>query len=482
MVRGYGVKPEHGLAEAAVIERATEWLIPAKATERADSATAFRSASSRAHALLPLSAAGRMPDGHARQILAARYDLAMNDTCDVLIVGGGLVGSSLAIALDGAGLRVALVEAAPPRVDLQPSYDERNLALARATVNALDAIGVWRHVMSRAMPIRRIHVSRQGEFGAARLDAARHGVDAFGAVLPARELGNGLLARLDACRELVRHAPAQLSAIADDGATLVATLLTPGGERRVSTRLLVGADGTASFVRTARDIQTETVDYAQTAFVTTVTAQRDLDGCAYERFGATGPTAILPLADRRAGVVLTVPSADAGRVAGLDDAGFVELLQARFGHRLGRFSRPGRRVSYPLRRIQALRLTAPRVALVGNAAQTLHPIGAQGFNLGLRDALTLAELLVDQYRFDGDPGAPALLAEYAARRVADREGTAAMSDGLARWTANEFVPLKLLRSLGLIALDRIAPLQDAVVRRGMGFRGRVPRLALGHKP
>ncbi len=406
----------------------------------------------------------------------------MTDSCDVLIVGGGLVGSSLAIALDGAGLRVALVEAVPPRADLQPSYDERNLALARATVNALRALGVWRHVAARATPIRRIHVSRQGEFGAARLDASRHGVDAFGAVLPARELGNGLLARLDACHELVRHAPAQLSAIADDGASVIATLVTPAGERQISTRLLVGADGTTSFVRAALAIETETVDYAQTAFVTTVTAQRELDGCAYERFTASGPTAVLPLADRRAGVVLTVPSADASRVAALDDAGFVELLQARFGYRLGRFDRPGKRVAYPLRRVQAIRITASRVALIGNAAQTLHPIGAQGFNLGLRDALTLAELLIEQREIGGDPGAQALLVQYAARRATDREGTAAMSDGLARWTANEFPPLKLLRSLGLMALDRITPLQDVLVRRGMGFRGHVPRLVLGHKP
>jgi 2-octaprenyl-6-methoxyphenol hydroxylase len=401
---------------------------------------------------------------------------------DILIIGGGLVGASLAIALDGAGLNVGLVEAAPPRVDRQPSYDERNLALARATVNALEALGVWPHVAARAMPIRRIHVSRQGEFGAARLDAAKHGVEWFGAVLPARELGNGLLARLDGCRALTRYAPAQLSALAAADDAIEATLASADGPRRVRTRLLAGADGTASFVRSAFCIETENVDYAQTAFVTTVLPQRDLDGCAYERFTATGPVALLPLTERRAGVVLTVPTADADRVAALDDAGFVALLHERFGYRLGRFARPGRRVSYPLKRVQAMRLVAPRVALVGNAAQTLHPIGAQGFNLGLRDALTLAELLVDAHAAGGDPGAAELLAAYARSRREDREGTAAMSDGLARWTADESPPLKLLRSFALVVVDRVAPLQGALVRRGMGFRGRVPRLAAENRP
>src|SRR5215469_2888524 len=148
---------------------------------------------------------------------------------DILIVGGGLVGASLAIALDSSGLRVALAEAVPPRVDLQPSYDERNLALARTTVNALEALGVWAHCGVKATPIRKIHVSRQGEFGTVRLDAAKHGVDAFGATLPARELGNGLLARLDECRALRRLAPAKLEALAVNDDAVTATLATANG-------------------------------------------------------------------------------------------------------------------------------------------------------------------------------------------------------------------------------------------------------------
>jgi len=400
------------------------------------------------------------------------YDSRMSEH-DVLIVGGGLVGSSLAIALENSGLSVGLVEAAPPRVDLQPSYDERNLALARATVNALTALGVWARVGARATPIRRIHVSRKGEFGAVRLAASAHGVDAFGAVLPARELGNGLLAQLDGCRSLQRYAPAKLTAVEPGIDAITARLTTKDGEASVRTRLLVGADGTPSFVRGALGIQTDNVDYAQTAFVCTVTPERAPDGCAFERFTSSGPVALLPLPERRAGVVLTVPASDAARVAALDDAGFVGLLQERFGYRLGRLARPGKRASYPLARVQAQRLHAPRAVLVGNAAQTLHPIGAQGFNLGLRDALTLAEL-VEAHR--DDPGSPALLAAYATRRRDDHARTFAFSDGLARLTANDAPLLRPLRSLGLLAIDRAPWLQAMLVGGAMGYRGDVPAL------
>lgn len=399
------------------------------------------------------------------------------ESVDILIVGGGLVGSSLAIALDNSAWRVALVEAAVPTINAQPSYDERNLALARASVNALEALDVWPSISSRATPIRNIHISRQGEFGAVRLAAAKHGVDFFGAVIPARELGNGLLDRLDRCASLARLAPATLQSLAHDSEGVVARVKTPQGERDIRARLLVGADGTESFVRSAMKIDIERVDYEQTAFVTTVLAERPIDS-AFERFTATGPVALLPLGERRFGVVLTVPNGDAERIAGFDDAAFVECLHRRFGWRLGRFSRPGRRMSYPLRRVQAQPLIASRSVLVGNAAQTLHPIAAQGFNLGLRDALTLADVLRDTH----DPGAVSMLNRYVERRIEDRNGTIAMSDGLARWTSSESPPLKMLRSLGLLALDRIEPLQSALVARGMGFRGVVPDLALRRVP
>jgi 2-octaprenyl-6-methoxyphenol hydroxylase len=396
----------------------------------------------------------------------------------VLIVGGGLVGASLAIALDAAGIAATLVEAAVPRASAQPSYDERNLALARATVNGLQAIGVWRHAAANATPIRHIHVSRTGEFGSARIDADKQGVDALGWTLPARELGAALLRRLDECTRLTRLAPATLAALEPQAHGWRARVDTPDGMRHIDTPLLVGADGTASFVRTQLGIDVERHDYRQTLFVCTVTPERDHANRAYERFADDGPIALLPLAERRCGLVLTVSADEAEAVAGLDDAGFIELAQRRFGWRLGRLSRPGKRHPYAIHRVAAARLVAPRAVLVGNAAQTVHPIGAQGFNLGLRDALTLAELLAAA----ADPGDADLLAHYAARRAPDREGTMAMSHGLVRLACLPQPLLAPLRSLALLACDRLPPLQRALARRGMGFRGEPPLAVLERLP
>ncbi|HEY9132517.1 MAG TPA: 2-octaprenyl-6-methoxyphenyl hydroxylase [Dyella sp.] len=396
----------------------------------------------------------------------------------VLIVGGGLVGASLAIALDAAGCAATLVEAAAPRADAQPSYDERNLALARATVNGLSAIGVWQHIAERATPIRHIHVSRGGEFGSVRLDAERQGVDALGWTLPARELGAGLLRRLDECHRLTRLAPAKLMALESCADGWIAEIESPAGRQRIKAALVVGADGTQSFVRERIGIAAETYDYAQTLFVCTVTPERDHAQRAFERFTDDGPIALLPLSERRCGLVLTVSAEEADAVASMDDDAYIALAQRRFGWRLGRLSRPGRRFPYAIQRVAAERLIAPRAVLVGNAAQTVHPIGAQGFNLGLRDALTLAELIAQT----NDPGDPALLRDYAERRAEDREGTMAMSHGLVRLACLPQPLLGPLRSLAMLAYDRVPPLQTLLARHGMGFRGKPPRAVLERLP
>ena len=410
--------------------------------------------------------------------MCSRIIAGMNSPTSVLIVGGGLVGASLAIALDAAGVSATLVEAAAPRPDAQPSYDERNLALARATVNGLAAIGVWQHAAAQATAIKHIHVSRAGEFGSARIAAAKHGVDALGWTLPARELGAALLRRLDACTRLTRLAPAKLESLEAQPDGWRARIRTTDGECVVDAALLVGADGTESFVRSQLGIEAVRYDYEQTLFVATVTSERAHANRAFERFSDEGPVALLPLAEGRCGLVLTVPAELADTVAALDDAGFLALAQQRFGWRLGRLTRPGKRHPYAIRRVAARQLVGPRAVLVGNAAQTVHPIGAQGFNLGLRDALTLAELVA----VADDPGASDLLERYAARRAPDREGTMAMSHGLVRLACLEQPMLAPLRSLALLAHDRLSPLQARLARHGMGFRGEPPRAVLERLP
>jgi 2-octaprenyl-6-methoxyphenol hydroxylase len=410
----------------------------------------------------------------------------MREYTDILIIGGGLVGASLAIALDAAGRSATLVEAAAPRAPAPPGYDERNLALARATVNALTNLGVWKHAQG-ATPITRLHVSRAGEFGAARLSAREAGVDALGATLPARELGNALELRLQECRHLTRLMPAKLEKLEplgmaeakalgpgfrrdDESFGWRATIRIGDDIREIETKLLVGADGTNSFVRSQAGIAASEHDYAQSLVVCTITPERDPEGCAYERFSDEGPVALLPLSARRCGLVLTVASHAADGVLALNDEEFAALAQRRFGWKLGRLVRPGKRQAHPARRVLAQSLVAPRAVVVGNAAQTVHPIGAQGFNLGLRDALTLAELTADA----DDPGAGELLRGYAARRARDREGVLVFSHGLISLACLPQPAFAPLRSLALIAFDSVPPLKRALARRGMGWRGAAP--------
>ena len=395
----------------------------------------------------------------------------MKPEFDILILGGGLVGSSLACALEGRGYRIGLVEASLPSVS-PPGFDERKLALAAASVNALTALGVLSgaEVLS---PLRRIHVSSAGDFGVVRLEASDSGREAFGGVLTARELGLALERRVAGLADLRLLRPETVTGVQAQDDFVSVRLRSEKQERSVATRLLVAADGTRSFARGALGIATEEHDYGQTLLVCSVATDRAADGTAYERFTRQGPVALLPMGQEY-GAICAVPGAEAGAIMALDDADYASYFQSRFGWRAGRIERVGRRSAYPIVRVLAERVVGPRAILVGNAAQTIHPIGAQGFNLGLRDALTLAELLDE-----GDPGSADLLQAYVAARSEDRQRTLAFSDGLARSTANPSLPMQVMRSFGLMALAHVPGLSSPLVAGAMGFRGRVPVLARG---
>ncbi|MBN8791281.1 MAG: 2-octaprenyl-6-methoxyphenyl hydroxylase [Stenotrophomonas nitritireducens] len=397
----------------------------------------------------------------------------MSDLHDVVIVGGGLVGASLAIALDRLGLDVGLVEATPAG-ELPAVFDQRNLSFAAATVNALTALGVMQRLQGAPGPIRRIHVSRAGDFGRVVMDAGDYGRDAFGQVVVARDFGRALEARLGELARLTRYRPAKFVGLGECAHGRREVLIADAaGERRLRARLVVGADGTRSAVRQALGIAASEHDYLQTLFVARVRTARAPDGTAWERFTDTGPTALLPRGDRHYGLVHGVARDEAEAVLALDDAAWLARLQDVLGWRAGRLLESGPRSAYPLIQVLAQQLVGERALLLGNAAQTIHPLGAQGFNLGLRDALTLAELIGDAAQ---DPGTDDLLQTYVQRRGPDREQTLAFSDGLARLTGNAAPLLRPLRSLGLVAAAQAAPLQSFLVGGAMGFRGQVPEL------
>ncbi|MGH8082456.1 MAG: 2-octaprenyl-6-methoxyphenyl hydroxylase, partial [Lysobacter sp.] len=413
---------------------------------------------------------------------------AVHASHDVLIVGGGLVGASLAIALDRLGLDVGLIEAAPPGA-LPAVFDERNLSFAEATINALTALGVMQKLRAPTGSIRRIHISRRGDFGRAVLEAQRYGREEFGRIVVARDFGEALEARLAELPKLQRYRPVRFVGLAgaehetsEDGRGWRAIRVADGaGERVLRARLLVAADGTRSGVREALDIGADEYDYGQTLFVARLRSERAPDGTAYERLGDEGPTALLPRGDRHYGFIHGVANADADAVAALDEAGFLARAQDAFGWRAGRFIACGARSLYPAIRVLAQRTTARRALLVGNAAQTIHPIGAQGFNLGLRDAMTLAELIerdrnaasASADSASADCGSDELLQRYAQRREEDRERTVSFSDSLARLTSNDSGLLRPLRSLGLLAVDRLPTAQSFLVGGAMGYRGDV---------
>ncbi|MEP6884318.1 MAG: 2-octaprenyl-6-methoxyphenyl hydroxylase [Gammaproteobacteria bacterium] len=401
---------------------------------------------------------------------------------DIAIVGGGMVGASLAAALAPLGLRVALIEAVPHDSTSQPSFDERTTAISNGSRRILETLGVWREIESVATPIRKIHVSDRGRFGFARIDAAEQGLTAMGYVVPNRALGLALWPRLQARAGIRIFCPAQVTRVEGDEQLVRIDVVHDGTTVSIDSKLVVAADGVQSAVRSAFGVAADSRDYGQTAIITTVLPQRFHDHVAYERFTESGPLALLPLEDGRCTLVLTVNRAAAEAALQWSDAEFLAEVQRRFGFRLGRFLKVGRRIPYPLSLTQAERTSAGRCVIVGNAAQGLHPVAGMGFNLGLRDIASLAELIAEhRHESQFDAGGSRLLAEYDAWRAADRRGVIAFTDGLVRIFANPLGAVRRLRNAGLLAFDLLPPAKAALSRlsSGAGAGARVPKLARG---
>jgi len=396
---------------------------------------------------------------------------------DVAIIGGGMVGASLAAALAGSARRLLLVEGIPFGEAAQPSFDERTTALGNASRRIFEGLGVWSSIAPEAAAIRTIHVSEAGRFGFARLEAAEQNIEAFGYVAPNRSIGAALWRALREAPTLSLQAPARAEGLAVTEDSVRFTLVNGAGPPiPVRARLLVAADGAHSQVRAAAGIAAQTMDYDQIAVVANVGSERPHAGCAYERFTPSGPLAVLPRHDGGFAVIWACRPARAQELLALADDAYLRQLQTHFGWRAGRFVRAGRRSSYPLKLTRALSAAASRTVLIGNAAQALHPVAGQGFNLGLRDAAMLAEVIAGAA---GDVGAPAVLRRFVEWRARDRRGVVGFTDGLVRLFGDSRPGSALLRNLGLLMFDLAPPAKSALARVSAGFGGPSPRLARG---
>jgi len=401
---------------------------------------------------------------------------------DIVVAGGGMIGTSLALALAPLGIRVAVVEAVARKAAAQPSFDDRSTALSRSTQRMFEAMGLWTDIVAASTPIRRIHVSDQGRFGFSHIDAEEQGVEALGYVVINRVLGGVLQDALDDLDTVDVLCPARIVDIelAPDMATAVVE--HADGERgELNCSLLVAADGANSAVREMMGVTAQKSLYEQRAVIGNLLPEKDIDNIAYERFTQQGPLAVLPVADRRAGFVWTVSEDDAERVMTLDDEQFLAELQQEFGYRLGVFSRVGKRASYPLVLSKALRLTATRSVLIGNSAHGLHPVSAQGFNLGMRDVAAIADCIAEAKALPGnfDPGTDNTLEQYANWRRADQQKLVHFTDSLVKLFGSERGPLRTLRNIGMLGFDLVPGVRSAFAKHTMGLAGRLPRLSRG---
>lgn len=398
---------------------------------------------------------------------------------DLIIVGGGMVGASLAIALSGRGMRIAVIEAHLPGADTQPTYDDRGIALAYGTQRIFEALGVWSDIAQVAEPIREIHVSDRGHFGATRLRAEEEGVPALGQVVTARALGGVLVRRVVDDPALDVIAPATVTDFVDEGGQVRVGIERGGVVDTLRCRLLVAADGGDSAIRASLDVPVVQWQYGQSAIVTNITPARPHHNVAYERFTDAGPVALLPMSEGRCAVVWTVRDEQRDDVLALDDTAFIDAFQRRFGFRLGRFQCVGRRAAYPLTLLRARESVRGRIAIIGNAAHTLHPIAGQGFNLGIRDVAALAEVVSDAHARGGDVGATGVLERYAQWRQAEQRNVSLATDGLVRLFTNPLGVVRLGRNLGLLAMELLPPARHVLARAAMGMLGRQPRLSRG---
>jgi len=420
---------------------------------------------------------------------------------EVLIVGGGLVGLSLAVALADAGIEVIVVDREDPAAQLDQGFDGRSAAIARGSQQALATIGLWDHLEDEAEPILDIRVS-DGRVGRAASPLFLHydhrDVDEgpLGFIIENRMIRRALHARSAGLAQLTRRAPCRLDGLERGAGRVTAQIEDGEGVARVTAQVAISAEGRGSTLRKHAGIGATKWEYGQSGIVCTVAHEAPHRGVAHENFLPSGPFAMLPMTDgedgtggaggrkkgrpvHRSSIVWTERQALVPAMMALDGPAFSAEIERRFGDSLGALRAIGGRWAYPLSLIHAERYVDHRLALVGDAAHSIHPIAGQGLNLGLRDVAALAETLVDARRLGLDLGAADVLARYQRWRRFDNLLLIAATDSLNRLFSNDLAPVRLARDLGLAAVNRMPPLKKLFMRHAMGLVGDLPRLIRG---
>lgn len=390
----------------------------------------------------------------------------------VIIVGGGMTGATLALAISQmtkGKLPVHLIEASALDSAAHPGFDARAIAIAQGTCQQLTRIGIWPAISDCATAITSVHVSDRGHAGFVTLEADDYQISALGQVVELHDVGLRLFALLRKAPGVTLHCPQRVTTFTRSSDNVSVTL---DNGTVLDGELLVAADGSRSPLAAQCGITWQQEDYRQVAVIANVTTALPHGGRAFERFTEHGPLAMLPMSDGRCSLVWCHPQEAADEVKSWSDGQFCNELQRAFGWRLGRITHAGARHVYPLALTTASQSVSHRLALVGNASQTLHPIAGQGFNLGLRDVMSLAETLAAAHRAQQDPGCYPVLAQYQQRRVADKAATIGVTDGLVQLFANRWAPLVVGRNLSLMAMEHFTPARDVLAQRTLGWVAR----------
>lgn len=403
----------------------------------------------------------------------------MSRDYDVVIIGAGMVGASLACALAPSGLRIAIIEAVTLKNDYQPSYDDRGLTLSPSTKRILEYIGVWQNVLPAINPIKKIHISEQGRFGFTHLDASQTHNNELGYVVVARSLGQALHKKMTSFENITLICPAELKSFKQSTEGMSVEISHSDRNELITTGLLVGADGSQSLVRRLAAINIKEHDFKQTAIVANVTTQKPNQATAYERFTHHGPVALLPIDKNRSVLVFTVATENADQYMSMTDAQFINEIETEFGRRLGKIEQVGQRRSYPIMFIEALEQYQQQLILLGNAAHSIHPNSAQGFNLGLRDVAGLAECIFAGIEKGLDIDDITILENYIDLRVPDQQRVMRFTNRLASSFYNKNPLLIPARNLAMLMIDTIPTVKDSFIQQAMGIAGLQPRVVRG---